>query len=312
MTQENNVLKSGALTLRLLYITASLGATCSASLAAELPVPQPEPAIASADPITEYFATWYDRVHAAQESQPHWMTPLATVTPRLEQEYRYDQSWQQLGNGAQISNFFGGKGLEFIPTTTNEILINVPPFLERTLVKPATGFNDWPFFTVKQRLVSANEENGNYIVSAFLGVQAPTGIAAFTNHSWIVTPTLAAGKGWGDFDIQGTVGVPIPTSHEHFIGTSIVSNVTFQYHFAQYFWPEIEINDTYWTNGVRGGKNQIFLTPGIVLGRFPLFGTAKAVVGFGYQFAVSPELTKVPVLTPTYNRAWILSARVPF
>jgi hypothetical protein len=66
--------------------------------------------------------------------------------------------------------------------------INVPPFLERTLVKPATGFNDWPFFTVKQRLVSANEENGNYIVSAFLGVQAPTGIAAFTNHSWIVTP----------------------------------------------------------------------------------------------------------------------------
>jgi hypothetical protein len=78
----------------------------------------------SADPITEYFATWYDRVHAAQESQPHWMTPLATVTPRLEQEYRYDQSCQQLGNGAQISNFFGGKGLELIPTTTNEILLN--------------------------------------------------------------------------------------------------------------------------------------------------------------------------------------------
>src|SRR5438309_842053 len=29
--------------------------------------------------------------NAAKESQPHWMTPVVTVTPRLEQEFRYDQ-----------------------------------------------------------------------------------------------------------------------------------------------------------------------------------------------------------------------------
>jgi hypothetical protein len=116
-----------------LYVIASLIARLpSGAFAADLALPQPKPAVAPDNLIADYFAAWYDRVHAAQESQPHWMTPLATVTPRLEQEYRYDQSWQQLGNGAQISNFFGGKGLELIPTTTNEILISVPPFLERT------------------------------------------------------------------------------------------------------------------------------------------------------------------------------------
>jgi len=263
-------------------------------------------------PIADYFATWSDRVHAAQESQPHWITPLATVTPRLEQEFRYDQVSQQLATGAHIDNFDGGKGLELIPTTTNEILLNLPPFLERSIKNPKTGFNDWPFLTIKQRLISANEENGNYILSAFLGVQAPTGIPAFTNSSWIITPTLAGGIGWGDFDIQGTIGAPIPTRHESTIGTSIVTNVTFQYHFAEYFWPEVEINDTFWTDGLHGGKNQIFLTPGIVLGRFPLFGGTKAIVGAGYQFAISPNVTTEPVLTPTYNHALILSARMAF
>ncbi|HEX2943327.1 MAG TPA: hypothetical protein VHO91_19900, partial [Rhodopila sp.] len=36
--------------------------------------------------IPDYFAHWFDRVRVAQASQPHWMTPLVTVTPRLEQE----------------------------------------------------------------------------------------------------------------------------------------------------------------------------------------------------------------------------------
>jgi hypothetical protein len=32
--------------------------------------------------------------NTATESAPHWMAPLVTVTTRLEQEYRYDQSRQ--------------------------------------------------------------------------------------------------------------------------------------------------------------------------------------------------------------------------
>ena len=37
---------------------------------------------------------------------------------------------------------------------------------------------------------------------------------------------------------------------------------------APVFWPEMEVNWTYYANGQRGGLNQIYLTPGVVVGRF--------------------------------------------
>jgi hypothetical protein len=44
-----------------------------------------------------------------------------------------------------------------------------------------------------------------------MGIQAPTGITAFTNRpTWIVTPTLAGGIGWHDFDVQGTIAYTAP------------------------------------------------------------------------------------------------------
>lgn len=262
--------------------------------------------------IDAYFDDWFARVREAQASQPDWITPIATVTPRLEEEFRYDQYFEHLGNDADVKNYDSGKGLELIPTTTNEVLINLPPYIDRGIRKPASGFGDWPFLTIKQRLLSSPSDEGDYIVSAFFGVQAPTGVSAFTTDAWILTPTLAAGKGFGAFDIQATVGVPVPLSHESTIGTSIVSNTTLQYHVAKYFWPEFEVNLTHWDGGLRSGKTQVFLTPGIVFGRFPLGQGARAILGVGYQFAVSPALAKEPVLTPTYQQAWILSARVAF
>jgi hypothetical protein len=165
-------------------VLAALG-FAHAACAADAPSPDVAPSAtptAPVDPIFAYFADWQNRVEAAQASQPHWMTPMTTVTPRLEQEYRFDLSQQYLETGAQIDNYGGGKGLEVIPTTANEVLINVPNYEHRANVKPATGFADGNFVTIKQRLVSANEENGNYILSAFLGFQAPTGITAFTNR----------------------------------------------------------------------------------------------------------------------------------
>jgi hypothetical protein len=262
--------------------------------------------------IGDYFDNWFARVKEAQDSQPHWMTPLATVTPRLEEEFRYDQYWERAGNGASIDTFDSGKGLELIPTTTNEVLINLPAYEDRYYKKPTQGWGDWPFLTVKQRLLSSPEDQGNYIVSAFLGVQAPSGNAAYTNHSWLVTPTIAGGMGWGDFDIQATTGVAIPLRETRVIGYAISTNVALQYHWAQYFWPEIEANNTYWSGGQRDGKDQMFLTPGLILGRFEVAEHARLIIGAGYQFAVSPVKTTVPVLTPTYDHSWLLSARVAF
>jgi hypothetical protein len=270
------------------------------------------PGVGVADSIADYFETWFVRVDAALASQPHWMTPLATVTPRLEEEVRYDQFWQSLGNGATIDNFDGGKGLELIPTTTNEIILGVPPYEIRSNVKPVSGFGDDQFLLIKQRLLSANEDSGNYILTGFLSFQAPTGITALTDDSWLITPTIAGGFGIGDFDVQSTFGVAFPTSHEATIGYQFNTNVALQYHIDTLFWPEFEVNDTYWSGGERDGKNQVVLTPGLILGRFDLGGRLRGSIGGGYQFAVSPTLTREPALTPTFNHAWILSARVSF
>ena len=73
---------------------------------------------------SSYFANWTSRVVEAQQSQPHWIAPLATVTPLLVQQVRYDQFWEHLGTGANINNYNNGHGLELIPTTTNEVLLN--------------------------------------------------------------------------------------------------------------------------------------------------------------------------------------------
>ncbi len=263
-------------------------------------------------PIVDYFAHWSDRVEQARATQPHWETPLATSTPRLTQEVISNILLERLGNGEDLYNFGGGKGLDLIPTTTNQISLYSPPYEVRTEPRAAHGLGDWPFFLLKQRLVSANEENGNYIVTAFVSGQAPIGDVPFTNNAYVVTPTLAAGKGWGSFDIQASVAVPVPLEFENKIGTSLASNVALQYHVWKYFWPEFEFNDTYWFDGERAGKDQLFLTPGIVFGPFPVNQSIKLNFGVGYQFAILPTKLTLEPLTPMYDHSVLFTARVDF
>jgi hypothetical protein len=98
------------------------------------------------------------------------------------------------------------------------------------------------------------------VASARLFQSASIGIKPLTANSYYVTLTIAAGKGWGDFDIQGTVGTPLPTNNFDKLGPQLSTNVTLQYHLLEYFWPEVELNNTYWFNGVRGGLDQLFLS----------------------------------------------------
>jgi hypothetical protein len=54
-------------------------------------------------------------VDKTQSQQPHWITPIATTTPRLEEEVRYDQDWLQHADGYTWNEYDGAKGLELIP-----------------------------------------------------------------------------------------------------------------------------------------------------------------------------------------------------
>jgi hypothetical protein len=130
--------------------------------------------------IADYFDDWFPRVTRIQSEQPHWVTPVVTVTPRLEEEFRYDQSWQANQRGVATDNFGNGKGLELIPFQNTEIILGVPNWvahngaIQHGKGIKTDGWADEPF-SVKYRILSANEENGNYILTVFMGFSAPTG-----------------------------------------------------------------------------------------------------------------------------------------
>lgn len=250
---------------------------------------------------------WFANSDAAKEAQPHWMTPVVTVTPRLEQEFRYDQSWQDRPRDVTLDNYGGGKGLELIPTFNSEVIMGVPAYQVRET--PTGRTSGWADETLllKYRFAAANEEHGNYIVTGFLGVSLPTGSDAFTNDETIITPTLAAGYGWGTrqqgFDIQSTLGIAIPTADINRLGSPITWNTAFQYHVGL-LWPELEVNYTYFRDGPNDGRSQTAITPGLVVGRFELNRRLRFIVGAGYQKTVSSF--------KTFNDTWIVTLRLAF
>jgi hypothetical protein len=262
----------------------------------------------------DYFSDWFARVSRIQSEQPHWITPVVTVTPRLEEEYRYDQLWQSQAHGVAIDNFGANKGLELIPFQNTEVILGVPGWIahngapqHRTRKKiPATdGWADETFL-IKYRLLSANEEHGNYIVTMFMGFSAPTGNDGNSARHPIFTPAIAVGKGFGDFDLQSTFGIAVPNGGIKRLGSPYSSNTAFQYRVWKFFWPEFEVNFTHWPNGEheRNGQNQLYLTPGLVIGRIPIHQRVGLTLGAGYQVAVTEHAN--------YHHAVIFSGRVPF
>src|ERR1700691_1284370 len=161
------------------------------------------------------FASWLDMVSATQAAQPTWMTPLVTVTPRLEQEFRFDFYDQQKGTGSQgngqhIVNYGGpgGPRVEFIPAWNWEVILAPPPYETATGPKgDAQGLGDWPAFLVKYRFLAANKDNGDYIFTGFFQMADALGTPGkISTNVLTAQPTLAFGKGFGfigvpDFDI---------------------------------------------------------------------------------------------------------------
>ena len=256
-----------------------------------------------------FFSNWLANVSSTQEEQPHWMTPLVTVTPRLEQEYRFDYGHSDLPKGATLDNYGGGKGIEIIPSRNTEIIVGVPAYEVKDIPhKPnVSGLADENLL-LKYRLLSANEEHGNYIVTAFLGTSLQTGGNAFTTNHTLVTPTIAAGKGWGDrqsgFDIQSTLGIAVPSGGLNTLGRPLTWNTALQGHVGK-FWPEIETSYTHWYDGALAGKSQMTVTYGATVGRFEIKDRVKAIVGVGYQIVQGTQVVNL-------NHATLATMRITF
>jgi hypothetical protein len=261
-----------------------------------------------------FFARYQARVSATQAEQPHWVTPLVTVTPRLEQEFRTDFVHQYNNAGKDIWNYGNGKGLELIPEKHTEIIINIPPFFNRSNGE-SDGFGDISFLA-KERIYSRNEEHGNAIVTAFLGASVPTGKNGNGSCCAVVTPTLAVGKGFGQLALTSTAGGSLPVTNSKGLGHTITWNNTIQYRaaktgVARLFWPELEFNSSFFKGGSNDGKITTFATPGLIIGRIPLSHDASGKPGrLGLTFGAGQQIALTHFHTA--NHATVITVRIPF
>jgi hypothetical protein len=174
--------------------------------------------------------------------------------------------WPTHNNGVAADNYGVSKGFEIIPANRWEVILAIPPYLVDNPDSAQNGFGDSQFL-VKYRILSSNEESGNYILTAFFQMTVPTG-------------------------------------NVRTIGRSIPWNNTLQYHLWKKFWPQTEVNFTRYYLRPHGGNTSVYLTPGIVLGRFHLWHRLAFSVGGRYEIAVTS-------FHPT-NHIAICSVRFPF
>jgi hypothetical protein len=164
---------------------------------------QTDAASKPAQGIASFLEHWDERALHAQLDQPNWMTPVITSTSRLKQEIRYDVPWQRNPDGTTTENYGGSKGSTTIPIDRIEVSINFPPYLAHNGPKVQDGFGDFSIFT-KFHILARNREKGDYALTAFLAVSFPTGSYKNGSPHPVITPTIAGGKGLGNFVYQGT------------------------------------------------------------------------------------------------------------
>src|ERR1700693_5099702 len=86
-------------------------------------------ATAGAETISDFWiAKGQPRATATQNLQPHWATPLATSTPRIDQAMRMEFVRQTNSRRYDTWNLGNDKGLELIPERHTELVFGVPPF----------------------------------------------------------------------------------------------------------------------------------------------------------------------------------------
>lgn len=257
----------------------------------------------NSDQQNDWVHAWMRTVDKARASQPHFVSPIVTTHVMLVEQYRYDMSWQQdPSGGTATANYGASRGLEIIPATRVEVGIFPPGYLvHQSNISDGFGDVSWQ---VKFRAFSATEGKGDYFVGFFLGGSLPTGTPPNGLGHTILSPTFAAAKGIGHWDIQSTIGANLPASGANVLGQTIIFNTAADYKIKGKIWPMIEQNSIFWSGGTLDGKKEVFLTPGLVLGSVPLAERLHLTVGGGVQIAATQF--------HQYNHRWILSVRFPF
>lgn len=242
--------------------------------------------------------------------QPQWATPLVTVSPKIEEGFRTDFIRQSLPNHHSTWNLGNAKGLQIVPFPRLELRFSPPPFFIHSDPAVKDGFGDVAL-RAKYRLYSSPSEQRNAIVTAELTTSVPTGKNGNGSCCAILAPSIEVGKGWRNLAATVFAGGSLPVTGAATLGRQVVLNEAVQYHASKLVWIETEVNSTLFHGGKNDGKQQTFLTPGVVVSRIDLrrnkssgAATLLFTVGAGEQIA----LTRFN----TYNHAPVLTARFRF
>ena len=79
----------------------------------------------------------------------------------------------------------------------------------------------------------------------------------------------------------------MPTGHTATIGRTILWNNALQYRILKKIWPETEFNFTHYYQGSHAGHSLLYVTPGIVFGRFSVHNRFGFMLGGGCQTAAT-------------------------
>ncbi len=225
----------------------------------------------------------------------------------LIQVLRTDVGRQIAPNLVTNWNLGLSRGLNLIPFARTELDIAVPPFILHGDTTP-DGFGDL-LATAKVRLLSANERQGNYLLTSFVTATFPTGSYKNGTTNTTFTPGVSGGKGFGRFDAFTTIGGTLPTGNVKTLGRSLATNSVFQYHVQRFVWPELEVNTLAFYGGSKDGNIQTFLTPGLVFGNYKRhpkdeLSRLGVVGGIGFQTAATHY--------HLYNHNLVLTGRIIF
>ena len=256
---------------------------------------------------SSFFHAWEDRVRSTSAKQPAWPVPVVGSSSTIVQLARTDFVRQYTSTHTLTWNYDNGKGVNFIPFARTEFDLNLPPYIQHNTSKVADGAGDFSVIA-KYRPFAGDSEKGNYSTLAQLAFSVPTG--SYKNGTAVstITPTVVLGKGFGKFDVQSALGGTLPTSSVLQIGRTIQWNTVAQYKVGKYFWPELEANASYYHGGTNDGKNQVFLTPGLMVSKIKFRKDPKdrlgLVLGAGMQIATSSY--------HSYNHGLVLTGRIVF
>lgn len=254
-----------------------------------------------------FFTNWQDRVRATSSKQPGWAVPVIAPHSGIVQLVRADFLHQYTSTHTTTWNYDNGKGVNLIPYYNTEIDINLPPYIQHNNPKVLDGAGDFSM-VAKYRPFAGNESHGNYSVSFQLAASGATGSYKNGTASNTFTPTVVGGKGFGKFVVQSSIGGTLPTASVHTIGRTITWNTVGQYKLGKMFWPEVEVNSNFYHLGPNDGKNQTFVSPGLMVSKIKFSQESKSrlalVFGAGMQIATSSY--------HAYNHGLVMTSRLTF